>query len=408
MRIWIVNYYAGTPKRVANPRYLELANGFLLAGHEVITFNSSRSAHSNNKVTFMDEWYDQYHFIHVKTPYYKGNGIKRMWSLFVFAWHIFFHRSRFDKPDVILHNVHTPFDYPIFWAAKKLRAKYIAEAWDMWPEDFVTFGLMKATNPFMKFAYRMERKLYERADQVVFTFEGGLDYLKSKGWTTDTGGNINPDKVHYINNGVNLEKFDFDKASNPRLDPDLRDPDTYKIIYLGSIKLVNHVKELIDAALILQSNPKYRFFIYGDGNERSSLEQYVKENGISSVVFKEKRIPFDEVAWVVSRATVNVMNYQPNFGIHGVSSGKMFQYFAAGKPILCNIKLNYSEISRHNLGIDRELNTPEQYAAAIRELAEQPLAEYEAMCKRVRETAERFDYKVLAAEELKVIESLKA
>ena len=85
--------------------------------------------------------------------------------------------------------------------------------------------------------------------------------------------------------------------------------------------------------MLLKDNPKYRIFIYGDGNERGHLEDYVRENNISNVVFKEKRIPLCEVAWVVSQATVNVMNYQKNFGLHGVSSGKMFQYFAAGKPI---------------------------------------------------------------------------
>ena len=42
---------------------------------------------------------------------------------------------------------------------------------------------------------------------------------------------------------------------------------------------------------------------------------------------------------------------------------------------------------------------------AIRSLAEQPRASYDAMCERVREAAKRFDYKVLAAEELKVIEN---
>ena len=105
---------------------------------------------------------------------------------------------------------------------------------------------------------------------------------------------------------------------------------------------------------------------------------------------------------MVSQATVNIMNYQKDFGIHGVSSGKMFQYFAAGKPILCNIKLNYSEITRNNLGIDRDIETPEEYAAAIRELAEQPKDEYDAMCARVRDAARRFDYKLLAAREMEL------
>lgn len=404
-RIWIVNYYTASPGKANNPRYLEFSNAFQNAGYEVLVFNASIKEGIEFNGKYKEALYGSHHFIHIKTPQYEGNGLKRMWSIFFFSIRLYLNRNKFDKPDVILHNIHTPFDYPICWIAKRLKAKYIAEAWDMWPEDFVTFGLLSAKNPVMKWAYRMERKLYERADEIVYTLEGGIDYLRRKGWTTDTGGKIDLNKVHYINSGVNLEKFDFDCKSHPRPDTDLNETETYKIIYLGAIRLVNHVKELIDAAALLMGNPKYRFFIYGDGNERPELEQYVKEKGIINVIFKEKHIPFDEVAWVVSQATVNIMNYQKNFGIHGVSSGKMFQYFAAGKPILCNIKLNYSEISRNNLGIDRDIDTPEDYAAAIRELAEQPVVEYDAMCTRVKETAKKFDYKVLAEQELKVIES---
>lgn len=403
-RIWIVNYYTASPEKMSNPRYLEFTNAFLMAGYEVIIFNSNMSEDIDFNGKFKDVRYGQYHFVHVKTPKYQGNGLKRMWSIFCFSMRLFFNRRKFNKPDVILHNLHTPFDYPICWISKRLKAKYVAEAWDMWPEDFVTFGLLSANNPAMKWAYLMEKKLYECADAIVFTLEGGIDYLRQKKWTTDTGGKIDLKKVYYINSGINLEQFEQDRVSYPRPDEDLKDPETYKIIYMGSIRLVNHIKELIDAAVLLKDNPKYRFFIYGDGNERGYLEDYVRENNISNVVFKEKRIPLCEVAWVVSQATVNVMNYQKNFGLHGVSSGKMFQYFAAGKPILCNIKLNYSEISRNNIGIDRELDTPEQYAEAIKELAEQPYEEYMAMCQRVRKTAEKFDYKYLAAKELEVIE----
>ena len=90
----------------------------------------------------------------------------------------------------------------------------------------------------------------------------------------------------------------------------------------------------------------------------------------------------------------------------GVSSGKMFQYLAAGKPIVCNVNIAYDDvITENNLGIARDIETPEDFAQAIRSVAEQPRASYDAMCERVRQTAERFDYKKLAAEEIKVIET---
>lgn len=410
MRIWIVNYYTGTPDNATNPRYLQFSRRFQEAGHNVITFNSSyRPAAPEELIKgdglFEEHYYGVHRFVHVRTPRYEGNGLKRMYSIWAFAWRLFKHCKEFDKPDVILHNIHPPFDYPIVWMAKKLKAKYIAEAWDLWPEDFITFGLVSRNNPALPFFYWVEKKFYYHADQLVFTFLGAFDYLKRKGWMKEQGGKIDSARLHYINNGIDLDEFDKNKVLLHREDADMNDPNLTKIVYLGSINQANNVKTLVDAAALFLDKPNYRFFIYGNGAYREELEQYVKDKQINNVVFKEHHITLDECAWVVNQATVNVMNYEKNFGWMGVSSGKMFQYLAAGKPIVCNIDIAYDNvIEDNNLGVAHDIDTPEEFAEAIRKLAEQPKEEYDAMCERVREVAKRFDYKVLAAEELKIIE----
>ena len=410
MRIWIVNYYTGTPATLANPRYIQFAKRFMEAGHEVITFNSSLSAKTQEEQNstgqfFLERRYGEYSFVHVNAPAYVGNGIKRMLSIWKFASLMKKKASRFPKPDVVLHNIHPPFDYPIVSMTKKMGAKYIAEAWDLWPEDFVTFGLVARNNPALKLAYAIEKQFYYNADEIVFTFLGAFDYLKSQGWMKEQGGIIDPAHLHYINNGIDLEQFDKDKVAYPRPDEDLNNPNLKKVIYLGSINKANNIKMLIDAAALMQEVPNYRFFIYGNGAYRQELMEYVKEQGINNVVFKEERIPLAECAWVVSQATVNVMNYENNFGKWGVSSGKMFQYLAAGKPILCNVDIAYDNVIKDNrLGISRNLFSPEAFVECIRRLAEQPESEYNAMCSRVREVAERFDYKVLAAREMKLLD----
>lgn len=412
MRIWIVNFYAGTPETAGNPRYLKLAKHFMDAGHEVITFNAGRAAKINDSEfkgdIFLERQYESFRFVHVSVPKFKGNSPKRMYSIWKFAQVTRKGSSKFERPDVILHNIHPPFDYPIVKLPKKLKCKYIAEAWDLWPEDFVTFGLVGRNNPALKVAYAIEKKYYYAANDIIFTFLGAFDYLKRQGWMKEQGGKIDPAHLHYINNGIDLDEFEKSKVAYPRMDEDLNDPNLTKIIYLGSINKANNVKTLIDAAAILKDNPKYRFFIYGNGAYRPELEQYVKGNHINNVVFKENRIPFEECAWVVSQATVNVMNYEKNFGWAGVSSGKMFQYLAAGKPIVCNIDIAYDNVIQdNNLGVAHNIDTPEEFAESIQKLAEQPKEEYDAMCERVREVAKRFDYKVLAAQELKIIESCK-
>ncbi len=402
-RIWIVNYY--TSPDCSNPRYLEFAKHFMAYGYEVLTFYADWKRVEDAPL-FEREEVNGLYFVRVKAPHYVGNGLARMKSIFSFAWAIKKHCKEFDRPDVILHNIHTPFDYPIVGVARKLKAKYVAEAWDMWPDAFVHLGLVSERNPVMNVFRWIEKKLYEKADKLIFTFAGGPAYIRQRGWSIDRGGKVNMDKVHLVSNGIDLEQFDKDRAAWPREDTDLNDPTTLKVVYLGSINRANHVHTLIEAAKLLQGIDNYRFFIYGDGADRDELEQRVKEEKITNVFFKEKRIPLCECAWVVSQATVNVMNYQKGFGYMGISSGKMFQYFAAGKPILCNIDIAYDNVIKdNNLGFAQDIDSPEGFAELIRRLAEQPKEEYEAMCKRVRETAKQFDYKVLCTKELKVIES---
>lgn len=402
-RIWIVNYYEG-PK-CNNPRYKQFAMRFTDKGFRVITFYADFELEDNEPLFALQET-NGLQYVRVKAPHYVGNGLARMKSIFSFAWAIKKHCKEFDRPDVILHNIHTPFDYPIVGAARKLKAKYVAEAWDMWPDAFVHLGLVSERNPAMNVFRWIEKKLYEKADKLIFTFAGGPAYIRQRGWSIDRGGKVNMDKVYLVSNGIDLEQFDKDRVAWPREDIDLNDPKTLKVVYLGSINRANHVHTLIEAAKLLQDLNYYRFFIYGDGADREGLEKKVKDEGITNVVFKEKRIPLCECAWVVSQATVNVMNYQKGFGYMGVSSGKMFQYLAAGKPIVCNVEIAYDDvITENHLGIARDIETPETFAQAIRDVAEQPCANYDAMCERVRKTAERFDYKKLAAKEIEVIEA---
>ena len=408
--IWIVNYYAASPATTGNHRHYEFAKHLIAENYRIRVFSAGFIQTKGidlvpNNQKYFNTNYEGIPYTHIKVKHYVGNGIKRMISITQFALSLFFLKRHFENPDIIIHNIHAPFDYPVVWCASRLKAKYIAEAWDLWPHDFVTFGLVSATNPFLKIAYHIEKKMYEKASFIIFSFEGGVDYLRERKWTTDTGGNIRPDRVHYINNGINLKEFYENIIRYPSSDPDLNAKDKFKVVYMGSIRLVNNIKQLIDAAAILKEEPQFIFLIYGNGTDKCFLQNYCLENHIDNVVFKNDWIPSYEVPYVVSQASLNIMNYRKGFGQYGVSSGKMFQYFAAGKPLLCNIKINYSDIERFNLGLDADLDTPEQYANAILSFAQMDSTSYEAMCERVKETAKEFDYDVLSDRLVRIIKN---
>lgn len=412
MRIWIVNYYTVPPAFARNERHLKFAHYLQEAGHDVTIFCAQHSGVGEQGMPakwqlFKGTSYGEYKFVHVKVKPYKGNGIARMVSIFQFAWRILAHRKRFEKPDVVLHNIHEPFDYPISWCAKRLNAKYIVEDWDLWTQSFVDTGLVKKGSLASKMLYQINKKLFTKADRIIFTMEGGLDYIRQRGWDTESGGTIDMTKVYYINNGLDLADFKRNIGEHVRPDEDLANESLKKVVYLGSINLANNIKGLIDAAALLKNQQDIKFLVYGDGADRVELEKYCAENQIDNVVFKEKSIPLHDVSYVISQARVNILNYYKNFGLYGISSGKMFQYLAAGKPICCNINMkNYDLISRYNLGISKEFQSTQEYADAILSLVRLPEDKYNAMCERVSEVAKQFDYKVLSSQLIDILESL--
>ncbi len=409
-KIWIVNYYTTPPEFVSNPRHLEFSHFLRKSGYDVTIISASYLSDKEidlvpGGLNYIQKSYGEFKFIHIKVRHYIGNGINRMFSIFQFAWRINRYRNNFEKPDIILHNIHAPFDYPVLWCAKNLKAKYIVEAWDLWPDSFVRFGLISRKNPIVKIAYEIERLLYEKADKIIFTFEGGIDYLREHKWAKDFGGKIELNKIHYVNNGVNLEKFNNDIKLNQLDDKDLNNISNFNVIYMGSVRLVNNLKRLIDAAKILKSHKRINFLIYGDGIDREYLEQYCKDNGIHNVIFKEKWIPLKNVPYVLSKSSLNILNYQKDFGIYGVSSGKLFQYLASGKPICSNIKMNYCLIEKNYLGIAKNLDTPQEYADAILLLASLDEMEYNAICARVKEVSKHFDFEVLSTKLIGILET---
>lgn len=409
--VWIVNYYTTPPEFVSNERHLKFAHYLQEAGYKVTIFSASFLGgnvgdliEDNSDFKFVD--YGEYHFCHIKVRPYKGNGLNRIYSIWQFARRLLKYRNKFAKPDIILHNIHPPFDTAVSLCAKKLKARYIAEAWDVWPDDFVVDGLISAWNPAMIWAYAQTRKIYNRATDVVFSFAGGLDYLKHHRWTESTGGKIKDDKVHYINTGVSLEEFDQNKINNVLDDVDLLNQDLFKIIYLGSIQSGNDVKQLIEGVALLRDFKNIRLFVFGDGSQREELIEYCKKHNIDNVVFKNKRIPLSKVPFVVSCANLNIMNYIKGFGRYGVSSGKMFQYLAAGKPIVCNVPIAYDNvITDNNLGCSADLSYPQNYADEILKIYNMDSNTYHEMCRRVRKVAERFDYKILSQHLISVLEN---
>jgi glycosyltransferase involved in cell wall biosynthesis len=403
-KIWLINQYAMPPKYEVRIQTLKRAQYLMKFGYDVtivggsFLHNTTINLITDNK-KYIETEYDGIKFIHIKTNSYTGNGIKRFYNLILFTIRFFFLSKKFDKPDVIAQIATVPFGNVIYYIAKRFKAKYIIDVVDLWPESFVAFGLISKNNPLAKIAYWAERWLYERADEIVFSMEGGKDYIIEKGWDIESGGNIDLNKVHYINNGVDLKDFNLNKDLYKIEDLDLDNDKLFKVLYIGSIRLANNLKQLIDAAEVLKDEDNIRFLIYGDGDDRLFLENYCKTNNLLNVKFKQKWIELKYIPYILSRSSLNILNYMPSPIVRfGGSQSKSFQYMASGKPICANLQMGYCPITKYNLGIAKEFKNAEEYANAILSFVNMDSEEYNTICNNARKAADNYDYQKLASD----------
>lgn len=411
--IWIINHYATNMPFDHGGRHYWFAENLLKRGYKprIICASAMHGSNVNiirGKELYKEDIVDNIPFTFVKTPSYKGNGINRILNMISFFLLLFpmaiILSKRDSKPDIIIgSSVHPLTCVASLLIAKKFKVPCVVEIRDLWPEVLVEYGAIKRHSLLARLLYAGEKWIYKKADAVIFTCMGGKDYLIEKGWDKV----INLSKVHYINNGMDLSEFDSNAANNIIQDPDLEDENTFKIIYCGSIRMVNALDLYIDSAeeIMKLGYQNIKFLVYGDGDEKEPLEKRCQEKGISNVVFKG-RVPKKNIPYIVSRANINLLEGR-NMPLYrfGLSPNKLFEYFAAGKPIVSTIKSGYDLLDQYNCGISLESNHPRDIASAIANIYNMPGNEYLNLCRNSRSCASIFDFKELTEKLIEVIEN---
>lgn len=408
--IWLINHAAMPPQYEARIQTLKRAQYLREYGFKVVIISGSYLHNTNiNLITDgtsykLVEYEGGHSFIHIRTRSYRGNGIERIISLVEFYFRLWWFASKFVKPDIVCNVVAVPFSTIIYFVAKKFKAKLVIDVVDLWPESFVAYGLVSKSNFLVRLAYWAEYWLYQKADLLIFSMEGGKDYILEKGWASSQCGKVDLNKVVYINNGVDLHDFDYNKLQYKLIDTDLENEHLFRVIYVGSIRLANNMKQLIDAAELLQDIPNMQFLIYGDGEDRSYLEDYCLGKNIRNVIFKQRWVELKYIPYILSKSSLNILNYKNSEILRfGGSQSKSFQYMASGKPICANVAMGYCPINQFNLGIAREFQTAGEYAAAIKSIHNLKEQTYQQMCINAREAAKLYDYKVLTDKFVKAI-----
>lgn len=399
MKIWLINHYAVPPRFYPLIRQTNFAKYLQKIGHEVLIFAASTVHNSDINLIDDEDKYKEVeeegvHYVLVKCRNYHGNGISRIWNMCEFALKLRSVCKHYARPDAIVATSMPPMSCATGIAlAKKYRCLGVAEIADLWPESLIVYGIAKEKSIPVMLLRRLEKWIYTHADKVIFTMDGAYDYIKEQHWENK----VPKEKVFFINNGVDLSAFDENREKYTIQDDDLENDKIYKIVYTGSVRKVNNLGILLDVAKRIQDET-IKFLIWGDGNEKSYLEQRLIEENIHNVIFKG-RVDKKYIPYITSRADLNYMHGEssPLFRF-GLSANKLFDYFAAGKPIFSDLNVKYNPITIWKAGIDIEDSSIENIADKILQMRKMPQEEYLSYCRNARIAAENYDFKKLTTD----------
>ncbi|MFC0003687.1 glycosyltransferase family 4 protein [Micromonospora siamensis] len=255
------------------------------------------------------------------TPY-RGNGLGRVFNWASFAVTATAAGLRQPRPDVVYASSPHLLAGLAGWIVAALRsAPLVLEVRDLWPRVLVDMGTLAEESSAYRMLERLERFLYRRADRVVIMAPGVRATIEAKG--------VAPERIAFIPNAADPEDFVPGAARDT-----LRQHYGFTrrtAVYAGAHGPANGLDLLLDAA---RAVPELDVVLVGSGAEKPRLQTAAAE--IRNVRFLDP-VPKTEMPDLLHAADVgvHVLADVKLFRI-GVSPNKVFDYMAAGLPIVTN------------------------------------------------------------------------
>lgn len=264
------------------------------------------------------------------------------------------------RADIVIGTSPPIFQAVSAWVLSVIRQSvFLLEIRDLWPEFAIDIGVLR--NPMLIWlSRRLELFLYRRADHLLVNSPAYRDYLISKAEP--------PTKITLIANGVDPDKFD-PEASGAEFKRKWNLKGEYVVTYAGAMGMANDLETLLRAAHRLKAERHVRFMIVGDGKDRPALEALASELDLKNVTFTGP-VPKEEMAHVLAASDACVALLKPIPMFRTTYPNKVFDYMAAGRPIILAIDGVIREVvEAANAGVFVPPGNPDLLARAVARLS---------------------------------------
>lgn len=191
---------------------------------------------------------------------------------------------------------------------------------------------------------------------VVCTNARQRDHMVARG--------VAPERCRVVPPGVDRALLDRLSALPPP-------PGRRHVMYLGLVGLPQGLRVLIDTARLL-ADEGYRITVVGGGVEREALAAAAEREGVGTIAFAGP-VPPEAVPDCYASADILVAHLTDHPSYRSALPSKLLEYMAAGRPVVFGGAGAGADLVRESGGgIAVPPCAPEEMAAAIRRLAEDP------------------------------------
>ncbi|QAV70545.1 glycosyltransferase WbuB [Salinibacterium sp. UTAS2018] len=394
MRVWLINHYASDPKESASgSRHYSLAHRLHQLGWEPTIIGASVEHNSSKQRLQSDEKFSDTSnggvaFRWLRTRSYVGNGPARIINMVEFTLALLRRRSLegLERPDVIIGStVHPLAAWAASRLAKRLKVPFVFEIRDLWPQTLIDMGKLSQKGFIARAMRQLERHLSARAARIISPLPFAGEYLATIG--------VDPEKVVWISNGTNVDEFDPSPASD-RLSPE------FTFLYFGSIGFANGLPAIMTGfarAIALRPDANMRLVFVGNGPEKAELLRLRSQLGLGDLMEFRQAVPKDEIPKVAAAADSLVLNLLDlKIYRYGISLNKLFDYMAAGRPIVMASNSRNNPVRDSGGGVCVAGNDADAIAGGLLRVLDSSSAEREDWSKKASDyVSEHYDYRVL-------------
>lgn len=391
--IWILNHYAVSPDMSGGTRHYDLGRELVRRGYKVTIFasgfdhNTKKYVKVHPKERCKIEDYNGIYFVWLNTIHYYRNNWRRLLNMISYGFRVISTCSGIEKPEVIIGSSVHPFAVlAAWWLARRYKARFIFEVRDLWPQTAVEMRTIKAAGIPAKILYAWEKFMYKKAEKVIVLLPNAKEYIEKCG--------IDPQKIVWIPNGVDLVQFD----KNKRLDLSSevtkafsKFKDKFKIVYTGAHGPANGLETVIDAAyLLFKKSANIHFFLIGDGSEKKKLIKKAQKKAVDNITFLDP-VPKSQVPVILHQSDLLMFCLRDlDIYKYGISINKMYDYFASEKPVIMSGDTVNNIIQEAKACITIEPENPEELAKGIVKIQEMSPEERQKLGANGRAYVEKY------------------